>query len=122
MDEVQDSFPILEIPVIPPALSPLEEKKQLRSAAVDAITVTVNGKVFDGDEISQGRMARAVIAMKALEDDAVTAEEKDAASKQTTEWVLHDNTIANCTWRELNKAMAMAGAEQARLWILPYTS
>ena len=36
------------------------EWKANRQAAVDAITVTVDGMVFDGDEESQNRIARAV--------------------------------------------------------------
>ena len=85
----------------------IEQLKAERQAAVDAITVTVDGLVFDGDETSQTRMARALVVMQ-------------AASIPTISWVLHDNTVATVTVTQLTQALAAAGAEQARLWVLPY--
>ena len=80
-----------------------EEAKQARQAAVAAITVTVNGKVFDGDELSQTRMARAIIGMQ-------------AASVETIQWTLADNTITSATIEELTTALILAGQKQAELW------
>lgn len=81
-----------------------EEAKADRQAAVDAIKVTVSsGKVFDGDEISQTRMARAIVALQAT----------DAPN---TMWGLADNTFVEVTLGELVEALALAGAEQTRLW------
>lgn len=80
-----------------------EAWKTERSSAVHAITVTTTaGNTFDGDEISQGRMARAIIALP---------------EGQTVCWVLHDNTEIDATATELREALALAGAEQARLWV-----
>jgi hypothetical protein len=80
-----------------------EAWKSERSAAVQAITVTTaTGNTFDGDEISQGRMARAILALP---------------DGQTVRWVLHDNTVIDATGLELREALALAGAEQARLWV-----
>ena len=84
--------------------------KAERAAAVAAITVTVDGMVFDGDEVAQERMARTVTA----------ATSTGASMDDTTVWVLHDNTIAQVTIRQLATALRLAGEEQTRLWTAPY--
>ena len=82
-----------------------EQKKATRTEAVALIRVTTSsGKVFDGDETSQTRMARAVVALQ-------------AAGQTETVWVLADNTPATVTLAELAEALALAGAEQTRLWV-----
>lgn len=86
---------------------PESEQRELfkaeRASAVKAIKVTTTlGNTFDGDEISQGRMARAILALP---------------DGQTVRWVLHDNTEIDATAAELREALALAGAEQARLWV-----
>lgn len=86
------------------AMAEREEWKQQRQAAVDAITVTVNGKVFDGDEVSQTRMARAIIGMQ-------------AAQAATINWTLADNTVTQATVAELTEALILAGQRQAELWV-----
>ena len=80
-----------------------EEAKQARQQAVDTITVTVNGKVFDGDETSQTRMSRAIIGMQ-------------AANVGTITWTLADNTVTEVTLAEITEAMILAGQRQAELW------
>lgn len=82
-----------------------EEAKQARQAAVDAITVTVNGKTFDGDETSQARMTRAILGMQATGQATIT-------------WVLADNTVTQATQAELTEALCLAGARQAELWVI----
>jgi hypothetical protein len=80
--------------------------KQARAAAVAAIKVTTaSGKTFDGDEISQGRMARVIISMH-------------ANSTETTSWVLSDNTAVQVTAAELTEALALAGAAQSAIWVI----
>ena len=79
--------------------------KQIRQAAVDAITVEVNGKVFDGDETSQTRMSRAILGMQETGQPTIT-------------WVLADNTVTQATHAELTEALCMAGARQAELWVI----
>ena len=77
-----------------------------REELVAAITVTTNsGKVFDGDETSQRRMASAITAMD--EADTIT-------------WVLADNTVATVTRVELREALRLAGAAMAEIWVRPY--
>lgn len=83
-----------------------EQAKAQRQAAVDAIKVTTQaGHTFDGNETSQTRMTRAVLAMQATGTASVT-------------WVLADNTVIQATAQELTEALALAGAEQARLWVI----
>lgn len=93
------------IPVLP--LQPTREQlKKARQVAVDAITVTVNGKVFDGDEISQGRMARALRVAEITGQASCT-------------WVLHDNAAVTVTRDELAQALALAMEAQGELWVIP---
>jgi hypothetical protein len=83
-----------------------ERLKQARNASVANIKVTTStGKTFDGDETSQTRMSRAIIGMQAANASAIS-------------WVLSDNTLADVTIAELSEALAKAGAEQARLWVI----
>ena len=81
-----------------------EDFKAQRQILVDAIKVTVGTKVFDGDEVSQGRMARAAVAM---------------TDTETVLWVLADNTPTQCTKAELVEALRLAGEEQTKIWVMP---
>lgn len=94
------------------AAQALAEAKVTRAAAVAAITVEVDGMVFDGDEKAQERMARTVTAATAT----------GASMDDTTVWVLHDNTVAQVTVRQLATALRLAGEAQTALWTVPYTS
>lgn len=85
----------------------LAKAKGERAIAVASITVEVDGMVFDGDEKAQERMNRAVTLADSPEE--------------TTEWVLHDNTIAIVTAEQLRKACKLAGKAQTALWTKPYT-
>lgn len=81
--------------------------KAARELTVAGIKVTTgNGWEWDGDEVSQGRMVRAIIAMQ-------------ATSTPTVNWVLADNTVVQATAAQLTEALAMAGASQAAAWVLP---
>ena len=92
-------------PVDPPTPEELREAfKAQRQLLVDAIKVAVGTKVFDGDEVSQGRMARAAVAM---------------TDAETVLWVLADNTPTQCTKAELIEALRLAGEEQTRIWVMP---
>lgn len=83
-----------------------EEWKAQRAALVEAIKVTTQaGNTFDGDEISQGRMARAIIAMDA------------SAPGATVNWVLADNSVIDAAAAELKEALALAGTAQAAIWV-----
>jgi biopolymer transport protein ExbD len=92
------------------AAQALAAAKATRAAAVAAITVEVDGMVFDGDEAAQERMARTVTAATAT----------GASMDDTTVWVLHDNTVAQPTIRQLATALRLAGEAQTALWTKPY--
>lgn len=80
--------------------------KAARDAAVAVITVTTQaGNTFDGDEVSQGRMARAIIALQATGTPSVN-------------WVLADNSVISASAAELTEALALAGAAQAAIWVI----
>jgi hypothetical protein len=75
--------------------------KTERAQAVDALTIETALGVFDADERSQDRMARAVVAMGEVD---------------TIEWVLNDNTVVTVTAEQLKEALQLAGAAQSALW------
>ncbi|WP_173496319.1 hypothetical protein [Shewanella sp. ISTPL2] len=74
-----------------------------RAAAVNSITVEVDGLVFDGDEQSQRRM---LAAIHASEDAGITS----------TIWRLADNTEAAVTVDQIRQAHSLAIIEQGKLW------
>ena len=109
MEELNDwvlSYVPEEIVKTPEEL--LQEAKAARQNLVDNIVVvTQSGKSFDGDEASQGRIARAIVALQAM-------------NQPSTQWVLSDNTIVDVPVAELVEALALSGQEQTRLWMAPY--
>ena len=81
-----------------------EQFKASRASAVLKITITTTaGNVFDGDETSQTRMARAISVLN---------------DGENTPWVLHDNTAILATKEELKEALKMAGMAQSDLWVM----
>ena len=83
-----------------------EAAKAARQTAVDNIKVTTQaGNTFDGDETSQTRMSRAILVLS-------------TGAAASVPWVLADNTVIQADISELTEALALAGAEQARLWVL----
>jgi hypothetical protein len=83
-----------------------DQLKAQRQAAVDAIKVTTAaGHTFDGDETSQGRMARAIIALS-------------TGLAPSVNWVLADNSVIQATSAELTEALVLAGQAQAALWVI----
>ena len=83
----------------------LAQAKAERSEAVSNITVWVDGMEFDGDEESQQRVARSILA---LGDDEIMS------------WVLHDDTIAQVSKSQLKEVLRKAGQKQTELWTVPY--
>ena len=83
----------------------LANAKRQRRVAVATITVEVDGMVFDGDETSQDRMARSIVAM--TDNDLIP-------------WVLSDDSVAQVNKEQLTKALRLSGLKQAELWVLPY--
>jgi hypothetical protein len=77
--------------------------KVQRAKDVERITVEVDGMVFDGDETSQNRMARAVVAL-------------NAASVTSTMWTLSDNSSVEVTVVQLAQALVKSGQAQTSIW------
>ena len=84
----------------------LARAKAERAEAVEALTVEVDGLVFDANEKAQERMARAVLMAESPEEQ--------------TEWVLHDDCVALVSAEQLRRACRAAGREQGALWVRPY--
>ena len=78
-------------------------KKAQREANVKNILVIVNGKEFNGDETSQTRISRALIAL-------------EFAKQDSTKWILANNEEAIVTKAELAQALILAGQKQTELW------
>lgn len=95
---------------VPPEEVLVKQAKGTREEAVNSITVTVDGMVFDGDEKSQERMSRKLNVARA----------NDISMDTSLDWVLADNTVAQVTLRQLAKAALLAGQKQSELWTLPY--
>lgn len=79
--------------------------KAERAEYVSRIVVEVDGMKFDGDETSQDRMARSIVALN---------------DEETVQWVLADNTIAQVTKEQLRQALRLAGEAQTAIWANPY--
>lgn len=92
------------LPATPETPEQLYKKaKQDKLLAVSQIKVTTeSGKVFDGGEISQNRMARAMTASNAGD---------------STQWKLADNTQATVTHEELKEALLLAGEAMTIIWM-----
>ena len=88
------------------AMRNLITAKAEREDYVSKIIVEVDGMMFDGDETSQDRMARSIVALDLGE---------------TVQWVLADNTIAHVTRAQLREALRKAGTAQTAIWSDPYT-
>lgn len=85
----------------------LSVRKLARSRAMNAIIVEVDGMKFDGDEVAQGRMAR---ALKVAELNNL----------DKTAWVLADNTVVEVSKKQLEEALSKAMLAQGELWTKPY--
>ena len=83
-----------------------EVLKNQRTQAVTNIKVsTAAGNTFDGDEVSQGRMARAIIALSTGLAPSVT-------------WILANNNTIEATSAELTEALVLSGQAQASIWVI----
>jgi hypothetical protein len=81
-------------------------KKCVRDKRVEEIVVTTStGKVFDGDEASQTRMTRTILAMSEF-------------GVFTTSWRMADNSDAVVTREELAEALLLSGTAQASSWFV----
>lgn len=99
-----------EVPEMPPevaAAKALEEAKEERAAKVAKITVTIDGMEFDGDEVAQQRLARAIMVA-------------DITGMNETQWVMADNTVHTVTVAQAKEALTKAMLQMGELWTVPY--
>ena len=75
--------------------------KSERQNKVDNLEVVYMGIVYQGDELSQTRMARAIAVM----DDT-----------ETTKWVAKDNSIQTLNKADLSAILKEAGIKQTLIW------
>ena len=79
--------------------------KRGRFEAVSSIVVeTCTGNQFQGDEVSQSRMARVLLAHA---EDMPDGE---------IDWILADNTVATITLLELDEALRLSVDAQTEIW------
>lgn len=108
IEEVNGEYYIRQI--APPteeeiAAEELAKAKAERAEYVAKLVVTVDDLQFDGDETSQDRMARSIVALN---------------DGETVQWVLADNSIAQVTKEQLRQALRLAGEAQTAIWANPY--
>ena len=89
-----------------PALTRAQLKIKRAEAVANIKVTTAAGNTFDGDEESQGRMARAIIALS-------------TGLAPSVNWVLADNSTIEATAAELTEALVLAGMAQAAIWVIP---
>ena len=83
-----------------------QEAKSARTRAVSAIKVTTTaGNTFDGNEASQDRMVRAIVALQ-------------ASGAGLASWVLANNTEIAASVAELTEALILARQAQSDMWPL----
>jgi len=80
---------------------PPKTKQQLVS---EIIVTTTTGKVFDGDELSQDRMLRALAIA-------------DLNGQTETQWKMADNSVQTVTREDLKEALTLAGLAMSEIWI-----
>ncbi|BBB29384.1 DUF4376 domain-containing protein [Neptunomonas japonica] len=86
----------------PPEILALRKKAHRDSEVSKILVTTSTGKVFDGDEKSQDRMARVVAVGEA---------------GMTTQWKMADNSTQTATWEEIKEALLLAGQAQTNVWV-----
>ena len=99
-----------EVPEMPPdvaAAKALAEAKEERAESVSGIRVTVDGMVFDGDEVAQQRLARAIMVA-------------EITGMNETQWVMADNTVHTITVTQAKEALSKAMLQMGELWTVPY--
>jgi len=100
-NDAEPTAPIVDVGLV--TKREREAFKAERQKLVDNIEVTYNALIFQGDEISQDRMSRAI---NALPDDV-----------STILWVAKDNTATQLNKIDLRAILFDAGNQQASIWI-----
>ena len=79
-------------------------KAQRDITTAEILVTTAAGNVFNGDEVSQSRLSRAIMALQ-------------LTGTLTTHWVLANNVAVEVGVPELAEALALSGAAQTALWV-----
>ena len=79
----------------------MKAQRDITTAGI--LVTTAAGNVFNGDEVSQNRLGRAIMALQ-------------LTGTLTTHWVLANNVAVEVGVPELAEALALAGAAQTALW------
>ena len=79
-------------------------KAQRDITTAEILVTTSTGNVFNGDEVSQNRLIRAIMALQ-------------LTGTLTTHWVLANNVAVEVGVPELAEALALSGAAQTALWV-----
>ncbi len=80
----------------------LKELNKQRQAELDIAKVSYKNNLYDADEVSQSRMARALLALG--EDD-----------KQF--WITADDKMVELTKADFREILRLAGVNQTRIWV-----
>ena len=75
--------------------------KNNRQILVENIEVEYNGKIYQGDEVSQGRMSRVISSM--LDTDTIM-------------WKAKDNSKVKLTKIDLTQILRLSTIEQTKVW------
>ena len=76
--------------------------KALRKLKIDTLNVSHEGVLYQGDEQSQSRMSRAIVAL--------------ATDESTIDWTAKDNKVYPLSKSELKKILYAAISQQTRIW------
>lgn len=100
---VTKTYKILELD---PVEIDRKEFKKNRQELLENFEVTHDGVIYQADEVSQDRMARAIVAMETF------------PAETTINWIAKDNSIHSLTRADLQAMLGLAGTAQANIWIM----
>mgnify|MGYP006899555607 CR=1 FL=1 len=93
---------ITDIVVTPEKVGEFNDARAVEVAKI-VITLADTVTILDGDEVSQGRMGRAILA---LADDIAT-----------TTWIGANGDVYNLTRPQFQEALNLAGEAQTAIWV-----
>lgn len=101
-DTAQTVTKAYEIIELDPVEIDRKEFKIERQAAINNLEVIYNEVIYQGDETSQSRMGRKILAMS--DTDAI-------------DWVAKDNSIHELSKADLQEILRLAGQMQSEIWV-----
>lgn len=110
--EIEDDTGKTEVSAEEIAKEQMIANKNRRDKAVKLLKVTVNGKTFDCDELSQERMNKVIMMHVASGKDL---------NSSTVLWTLADNSCEEVAVKTMLDALMIAQEAQTAIWQTPYT-